>query len=258
MYARVTMPEFHRKFFEPVLSWEPTLSFTLTPAVFIKSLSGGTQRSVFVRTREVFMQNFIRLTTTAAFALSLIIAASTSASDASPGNPSLTWKDLEGTDGRKHSLRDLADYEVVVVCFTCNTCPYAVDYEDRLIALSKKYADDGSKAKLVAINSNGVPADELDKMKERARQKRFNFPYLRDESQEVAKAFDAVYTPEFYVLNSNRQIVYRGAMDDSTNAEKVTVRYVELAVEATLQGKQPEITKTGARGCAIRFQRRRR
>lgn len=204
------------------------------------------------------MQNFIRLLTAAAFALSFITTASTSASDASPEKPSLSWKNLDGTDGRKHSLQDLADCEVVVVCFTCNTCPYAVDYEDRLIALTKKYADLGSKVQLVAINSNGVPADKLDKMKERARQKGFHFPYLRDETQEVAKAFDAVYTPEFYVLNSDREIVYRGAMDDSTDAEKVTVRYVELAVEAALQGKQPEVTKTGARGCAIRFQRRRR
>ncbi len=174
------------------------------------------------------------------------------------GDAAPTWNDLVGTDDKKHSLTDLADASVIVVAFTCNTCPYSVDYEDRMIALQHKYADSKAGIELVAINSNGVAADSLDKMKQRANQKHFDFAYIRDESQEVARAYGAIYTPEFYVLNKERRIIYRGAMDDSTDASKVTVSYIDLAIEAAIAGRMPDVTKTGARGCTIRFSRRRR
>lgn len=174
------------------------------------------------------------------------------------GDAAPEWKALAGTDGKQHSLSDLSAADVVVVCFTCNTCPYSVDYEDRLIALAKKYAASNASVKLVAINSNGVPVDSLENMKKRATEKQFNFDYLKDETQDVAREYGAIYTPEFYVLNRDRKIVYRGAMDDSTKAEAVKVKYVELAVEAALSGKKTEVTTTGARGCAIRFKRKRR
>lgn len=174
------------------------------------------------------------------------------------GDAAPDWKNLDGTDDRKHSLEDLKEFRVVIVCFTCNSCPYAVDYEERLVALQQKYLDAGQKVRLVAINSNTVPADKLDRMKERAKTRKFNFPYVHDETQDVARAYGAIYTPEFYVLNEKRTIIYRGAMDDSTNAKNVKVRYVELAVAAALAGTKPETEKTGARGCAIRFKRRRR
>ena len=168
------------------------------------------------------------------------------------------WTDLAGTDGKKHSLAALKDQDVVVVCFTCNTCPYAVDYEDRLVALHSKYQESGLKVRLIAINANTVPGDRMADMKKRAKDKGFLFPYLWDETQDVARRWGAIYTPEFFVLNKERRIVYRGAMDDSTRAKDVKVSYVELAVDAALAGKTPEVTKTGARGCAIRFKRRRR
>ena len=198
----------------------------------------------------------------AAMGLGLVVLVSTVTARAAEDEPVIgdtapAWQDLVGTDDQKYSLNDQKS-DVIVLCFTCNGCPYAVDYEDRLIALQKKFKDAGSSVQVIAINSNAVAADELPKMKERAAAKKFNFPYVRDETQEVAKAYAAIYTPEFYVLNKARQIVYRGAMDDSTKAENVKVRYVELAVAAALDGKTPEVTKTGARGCAIRFKRRRR
>lgn len=173
--------------------------------------------------------------------------------DVAPG-----WKNLTGTDGKAHSLTDLDDAAAVVVVFTSNSCPYSIDYEDRLIALHKKYANAAAGIRVVAINSNAYPADELHKMKERAAKKRFEFSYLRDESHAVARAYGAVYTPEFYVLNKERKLIYRGAMDDSTDAGKVTVSYIDLAIEAAIAGKLPEVTRTGARGCTIRFSRRRR
>ena len=174
------------------------------------------------------------------------------------GDVAAHWVDLIGTDDKRHSLDDLAEFDVVVVAFTCNSCPYSVDYEDRLIELKTKYSMPGSKVQLIAINSNTIAADNIDAMKERAAAKKFNFPYLWDESQQVAKDFGAIYTPEFFVLNQQRKIVYKGALDDSTKAMAVKLKYVELAIEAVLTGKSPAVSKTGARGCAIRFKRNRR
>jgi peroxiredoxin len=169
------------------------------------------------------------------------------------GDPAPEWKGLEGTDGQKHSLADLAGKEVVVVCFTCNTCPYAVDCEDRLIALAKKFAAEGNKCSLVAINANKVKDDLLPAMQERAQRKGFNFPYLHDETQQTAKSYGATFTPEFVVLNKDRKVVYLGAMDDSPDGKKITKRYVEDAVAAALIGKLPEVTETPAVGCAVRY-----
>src|SRR5687768_15334527 len=82
------------------------------------------------------------------------------------GEAAPDWSELEGIDGKQHALKDLADKEVVVICFTCNTCEYAVDIEDRLVALAKKFADDGDKAALVAINPNQIEADSLEAMQD--------------------------------------------------------------------------------------------
>lgn len=170
--------------------------------------------------------------------------------DTAPG-----WTDLLGTDDLRHSLSDLRDKDVIVVCFTSNTCPYSVDYEQRLIAFQKKHAD--TSVQLIAINSNTIPGDRMDAMKDRASEKQFNFPYLSDETQQVARAFGAVYTPEFFVFNKERRLIYKGAMDDDSDASKVKVQYVDLAVQAAIQGQLPEVTQKGARGCAIRFKRSR-
>ncbi len=195
-------------------------------------------------------------------ALSVVVACTCQAEEtAKPpgiGDKAPTWKNLDGTDGQKHSLADLAAMDVVVVCFTCNSCPYSTDYEQRMIDFQKKYSADKQNVQLVAINANAVAADSLEKMKDRAKKQSFNFPYLRDETQAVARAFDAIYTPEFFVLNKDRKIIFRGAMDDSTKAENVKINYVDLAVQATLAGETPKTTTVGARGCAIRFKRKRR
>jgi peroxiredoxin len=173
------------------------------------------------------------------------------------GDAAPAWKELPGVDGKAYSLADFQDKEALVIAFTCNTCPYAEDYEDRLIALAKKFSADG-KAALVAINANKVKGDQLPDMQERAKAKGFNFPYLHDETQQVARSYGATYTPEFVVLDKDRKVVYLGAMDDSTDAAKVKQRYVEAAVEASLAGKPPETTETPAVGCAVRYERSRR
>src|SRR5437879_1563744 len=100
------------------------------------------------------------------------------------GDAAPAWKDLPGTDGKKHSLADHAGKELVVVCFTCNSCACSEEYEDRVIAFAKKYQD---RVALVAINVNTVPEDRLDAMKKKAEKKKFPFEYLYDESQKIAK-----------------------------------------------------------------------
>ena len=173
------------------------------------------------------------------------------------GDAAPDWRDLTGVDEKKHSLAEFKDKEVLVIVFTCNSCPVAVDYEDRLLALSKKFAADG-KCAIVAINANKVADDLLPKMQERAKAKGFTFPYLHDESQQVAKAYGATYTPEFFVLNKDRKIVYMGAMDDSTDPANVKHKHVDEAVAATLAGKKPATTETVARGCLVRYVRDRK
>jgi len=174
------------------------------------------------------------------------------------GDAAPNWSELAGTDGHKHALADFADKEVLVICFTCNTCPYAVDYEDRLIALAKKFAAEGNKCGLVAINANKVKDDLLPAMEVRAKAKGFNFPYLHDESQQVAKSYGATFTPEFVVLNNERKVVYLGAMDDSPDGKKIAKHYVTDAVAAALAGRAPEIAETPAVGCAVRYVKERK
>lgn len=170
------------------------------------------------------------------------------------GSQAPAWTDLVGTDDQKHSLADLQDYDYVVVCFTCNTCPYAIDYEDRLISLHQHFQDLKSpKVAVVAINANDTPDDQLEKMKERAEQKQFPFLYLRDENHQVAKDYKALYTPEFFVLDRARKIQYQGALDNKTKAEEVTQQYVVEIIELLAKGQAPTTTYQPARGCKIRF-----
>ncbi len=134
-------------------------------------------------------------------------------------NPALSIGDaapvieaLPGIDGERHALAGPKETKVVVLAFTCNTCPYAVDHEDRLNALAKSFK--GKSVQLLAINSNSDKTDDLDAMKAHAKEKRFAYPYLKDETGVVGKAFGATRTPEFVVLNEKREVVYLGAMDD--------------------------------------------
>src|SRR5262245_47170410 len=130
-----------------------------------------------------------------------------------PGDEAPAWVQLPGVDDKKHSLADLKDKSVVVVVFTWNSCPVAELYEDRIIAFAKKYSE---KVALVAINVNKIEADRLPKMKDRAKEKGFEFPYLYDETQKISKRYGATYTPEFFVLDKDRKIAYLGAMDDKS------------------------------------------
>ncbi|MDB5390833.1 MAG: Alkyl hydroperoxide reductase and/or thiol-specific antioxidant family (AhpC/TSA) protein [Planctomycetaceae bacterium] len=130
--------------------------------------------------------------------LGLVTHAEEEAKPLAIGDVAPVWTDLPGVDDKKHSLAELKDKPVVVVVFTCNSCPVSNDYEDRVIAFAKKHAD---RVAVVAINVNTIPEDRLAKMQERAKEKKYPFPYLYDETQKIGKAYGAVFTPEFFVMD---------------------------------------------------------
>jgi peroxiredoxin len=178
------------------------------------------------------------------------------------GDKAPAWKDLaDVVSGKKHSLSDLKEAQAVVVVFTCNSCPVATEYEDRILKLAEQHGvgaqDSPGKVALVAINVNKVPADLPPAMKARAEKKKYPFPYLFDETQQIARDYGALFTPEFFVLDRERRIVYMGGMDDKRDAENVKKDCLQSAVEAVLAGKEPAITETPPIGCRIRFARRR-
>ena len=175
----------------------------------------------------------------------------------SPGDQAPLFSNLPGVDGKKHSISDFEKAKVKVLAFTCNDCPYAQDYEDRLNAFHEKFCKN-EQVVLIAINSNLVPADSMEKMKERAQVKEFGFLYLLDQSQQLARKMGALRTPEFYVLDSENRIVYMGAFDDNTKNDLVKQKYVEQAVQSILDGKEVATKQTPPIGCLIRFKRSRR
>ncbi len=183
--------------------------------------------------------------------LGLVLSCQAAETKLKIGDKAPDFKDLPGVDGKKHSLADYADAKIVVVVFTCNHCPVAVAYEDRIIQLQKDYKDKG--VQVVAINVNNIPDDRLDKMVERAKQKDFNFPYLYDETQESARAYGATCTPHFFVLCKERKVAYMGAMDDNNNPKKVKEHWLRDALDALLAGKTPAQTVTQQRGCSIKW-----
>ncbi|MEM9644707.1 MAG: thioredoxin family protein [Planctomycetota bacterium] len=172
------------------------------------------------------------------------------------GDSAPAWSDLPGTDGKQHSSSDFRDSAAVVIVFTCNSCPYAVDAEDRLIALEKEYRD--RRVSVIAINVNLVEDDLMPAMKAKATEKKLEFPYLFDETQGIARDFGAKYTPEFFVLDDSGKVAYMGSMDDSPDGREVSKRYVRDAIDAVLSGVRPEVTETVPIGCRIRIKRTRR
>ncbi len=168
------------------------------------------------------------------------------------GDPAPDWKGIIGVDDKEHSLSDYKDAKLIVLVFTCNHCPVAKAYEDRLIALQKDYKDKG--VQVIAVNVNNIPEDRLDRMKERAKEKGFNFPYIYDSSQKMGHDYGARVTPHVFVLDSERKIAYIGAIDDNMDPAKVKKHYLRDALDALLQGKTPPVAETKAFGCTIKYE----
>lgn len=164
---------------------------------------------------------------------------------------------LKNVDDSMVSLADFKDAKGFLVIFTCNTCPYAVAYEDRIIALDAKYKAQG--VPVIAINPNNPAVkagDSFAKMKVRAEKKGFSFPYLFDEGQKVYPQYGATRTPHVYLLEKTAKgnvVKYIGAIDDNyQDASKVEEKYVENAVDAMLSGKEIKVETTRAIGCTIK------
>ena len=167
------------------------------------------------------------------------------------GDTAPDWSGIIGTDDAEHGLSDYADAKLIVLVFTCNHCPVAKAYEDRLVALQDDYKARG--VQVVAVNVNNLPADRLDKMKERAAAKGFNFPYLYDATQKMGRDYGATCTPHAFVLCKERKIAYMGAIDDSMKADKVQKPYLRDALDALLDGKDPPEPQTKQFGCSIKW-----
>jgi peroxiredoxin len=171
-----------------------------------------------------------------------------------PGDKAVPFE-LPGVDDKRHTLENHADKEAVAVVFTCNHCPYARAWEDRLIRIQADYAPRG--AQLVAINANDAkkyPDDSFPRMKEHSEEKGFNFPYLYDESQEIARAYGAERTPEIFLFDKASILRYHGTVDDNfDDPAAVRSHYFRDALEALLEGRNPLTTETVPVGCTIKW-----
>ena len=166
-----------------------------------------------------------------------------------PGDPAPDFG-LPGVDGIRHALSDY-DGKPLAVVFSCCHCPYVVAWEDRLNAAARDY---GGRAGLVAVNSNaGYLGDSLEDMARRSEEKSFVFPFLYDETQEVAEAYGAARTPEVFVFDAAHRLVYHGAPDSSHGNPDGAEPYHRPALDAALASTQPEVRETPPVGCTIKW-----
>ena len=181
-----------------------------------------------------------------------LLAIPAPAAELAVGAKAPEFNGLEGVDGKKVSLDTFKNAKVLVVCFHCNECPVATDYQDRYIEFVKKYRDKG--VAFIAINCDIVNVDEenLKAMKARAAEMKYNFPYVIDPTGKLADEYTAKATPHLFVFDVQRKLQYSGAFDDKQKREKVTKNYLADAVDALLAGKTPALAKTKTFGCGIR------
>jgi peroxiredoxin len=189
--------------------------------------------------------------------VSVIVAANSFDPNYGVGDTVADFK-LKNVDGKMVSLSDYKNSKGVIVIFDCNTCPYSKAYNDRIIALNKKYAAKGFP--VVTINANDPENSEGDSFQEMvdvAKRKNYDFPYLVDESQTVARSFGATNTPHVFVLkneNNAFKVAYVGAIDNNArDGSSATRKYVEEAVDALITNQPVQTTKTRAIGCGIRW-----
>jgi peroxiredoxin len=201
--------------------------------------------------------NTLALTLVSAFA---IMSFTHNSTGYSPGDEAIDFK-LKSIDSKLVSLADYSDAKGFIVVFTCNHCPFAKMYEDRIIALDKKYKSLGYP--VIAINPNdsvSYPDDSWTKMVKRAKEKGFTFPYLLDETQDIAKTYGAIKTPHIYLLHkedSKLIVKYTGAIDDNHEyPEKVETKYLENALEELISGKEITMKSTKAVGCGIKWKKK--
>jgi peroxiredoxin len=164
------------------------------------------------------------------------------------GDPAPAFE-LPGVDGDVHSLDDY-DGQPVAVVFSCCHCPYVMAWEDRLNETARDYS---GRAGLLCVNSNDHIGDSFADMERRAKDKRFVFPFLRDESQDVATAYSPSRTPEVFVFDADRRLVYHGAPDSNYQDPNAAEPYLRRALDAALAGRTPPVEETPPVGCTIKW-----
>jgi len=162
---------------------------------------------------------------------------------------------LKGVDGQRHSLNDLTGENGIAVIFSCNHCPYVKAYEDRMIELAKAYQ--AKDVPFVLINANdpvNYPDDNFEAMQQQAQEKGYPFPYLQDDTQEVATAYGAERTPEVFLFDGDLKLQYHGRIDDNyEDSSAVQQTYLKDALEASLSGQTPPVQMTDPVGCTIKW-----
>ncbi|NDJ53367.1 MAG: thioredoxin family protein [Chloroflexi bacterium] len=171
-----------------------------------------------------------------------------------PGDALIDFS-LSGVEDAPVSPADFSDKTALAVVFSCNHCPYVRAWESRMVEIQAQYADKGFQ--MIAINANDplkYPSDNLDAMKERAVEIGMNFPYLVDETQDIARAYGAERTPEFFLFDQDRVLRYHGALDDNyEDPSSVSHTYLKDAIEALLEGRAPSTETTPPVGCTIKW-----
>lgn len=162
---------------------------------------------------------------------------------------------LPATDGNTYSTTQYEASPALAIVFTCNHCPYVLAWEDRLIAAQNDYAAKGVQFLMICANdAEKYPADSFEAMKTHGEEKGFPFPYLHDDTQDIAKAYGAERTPEIFLFDAERKLAYHGAPDDNyEQPENVSETYLRDALDALLAGEPPAIASTPPKGCSIKW-----
>jgi peroxiredoxin len=162
---------------------------------------------------------------------------------------------LPGVDGNNYSLDYFYGKTGFVIIFSCNHCPYVRAYENRIKKIQSDYSDKGIG--VIAVNSNDSDQyedDSFQNMTKRASEMNFNFPYVRDEEQTAARAYGASHTPEIFLFNNQRKLVFHGKIDDNWRDEsKINSQYLRDAIEELIEGKEISVPETFTIGCTIKW-----
>ena len=161
---------------------------------------------------------------------------------------------LKNVDGKELSIGEVAGKKGTLVIFSCNSCPFAQAWERRIVELGNTYRQ--QDVGVVMINANDPadrPAEEIEEMKKRVEDRRYEFPYVVDATSDVARAFGATRTPECYLFDKDGKLVYHGAVDDDKNGESVSKPWLRTALEAVVAGKEVADKESKAIGCGIKF-----
>ena len=162
---------------------------------------------------------------------------------------------LPGVDGRTYHLSEFAADPFLLVVFWCNHCPYVQAWEGRMIAIGREYLAKGLRTVLINPNdARAYPEDSLESMARRAQEKHYPFPYLQDESQEVAHAYGALVTPHPMLFDAHRRLLFQGKIDnDHQHAERVTERYLVRALDRALAGQPVQPSEVSVQGCTVKW-----